>query len=159
MIEFISIREEVEQNLINKSEKVDIQECDSVARIHFTHKPGLKLVPNKNDNLGVYCGQLRGLSKRVKDRNNVVKCENKLQRLGFIDYINDLSSEQKSKMENSEVQYFITWRPVWNNNSVTTPCRLVFEASQLTSSGYSLNSIVDKGRDNMNKLVEIRISV
>ena len=60
----------------------------------------------------------------------------------------------KSEIQ-SQIKHFIPWRAVWNNNSVTTPCRLVFDASQATSSGYSLNDLLAKGRNNMNKLVEI----
>ena len=68
-----------------------------------------------------------------------------------------MSCKQRSMIENSEVKNFIAWRAVWNHNSVTMPCRPVFDASQPTSSGYSLNSILAKGRNNMNKLVEIFI--
>jgi hypothetical protein len=46
---------------------------------------------------------------------------------------------------------------VWNGNSISTPCRLVFDASQATNTGYSLNDIVAKGTNNMNKLIEIII--
>ena len=46
---------------------------------------------------------------------------------------------------------------MWNTNSLSTPCRLVFDASLTTSSGYSLNSILANGRNNMNKLVDIMI--
>ena len=55
------------------------------------------------------------------------------------------------------VQNFIPWRAVWNSNSISTPCRLVFDASQPTASGTSLNDILAKGKNNMNKLVEIVI--
>ena len=46
---------------------------------------------------------------------------------------------------------------VWKNNSVSTPYRLVFDASQISSTGYSLSDILAKGRNNLNKLVEIVI--
>ena len=42
-----------------------------------------------------------------------------------------------------------------NENSLSTPCRIVFDGSQITSSSYSLNDLLAKGRNNMNKLVEI----
>ena len=54
-------------------------------------------------------------------------------------------------------QYFIPWKAVWNGNSISTPCRLVFDASQPTSIGLSLNDIVAKGKNRMNKLVGIII--
>ena len=46
---------------------------------------------------------------------------------------------------------------MWNGNSVSTPCRLVFDAPQKTNSEYSLNSLLANGRNNMNKLVEVVI--
>ena len=53
------------------------------------------------------------------------------------------------------IRNFILWRAVWNRNSVSTPCRLVFDTSQPTSSGASPNAILTKGKNKMNKLVEI----
>ena len=55
------------------------------------------------------------------------------------------------------IQNFIPWRAVWNGNSISTPCRLVFDTSQPTASGTSLSDILAKGKNNMNKLVEIVI--
>ena len=55
------------------------------------------------------------------------------------------------------IQDFIPWRAVWNSNSISTPCCLVFDATQPTVSGTSLNDILEKGKNNMNKLVEIVI--
>ena len=57
----------------------------------------------------------------------------------------------------SDVQNFIPWRAVWNGNSVSTPCHIIFDASQQTASGTSLNDILANGKNNMNKLVEIVI--
>ena len=80
-----------------------------------------------------------------------------MQQLGFVDVLEDLTVEQQQKIKNSELQYVIPWRAVWNQNSLITPCRLVFDAPQATDSGYSLNSISAKGRNNMNKLIQILI--
>ena len=60
-------------------------------------------------------------------------------------------------LKNSPIQTFIPWRVVWKVNSVSTPYRLVFDASQISNTGYSLSDILAKGRNNMNKLVEIAI--
>ena len=46
---------------------------------------------------------------------------------------------------------------MWNEKSVSTPCRLVFDASQGTKGGCSLNSLLAKGANSLNKLVEILI--
>ena len=55
------------------------------------------------------------------------------------------------------VHNYIPWRAVWNKNSRITPCRIDFDASNVTDSGYSLNDILAKGRNNVNKLVKIFI--
>ena len=119
--------------------------------------PENKLNPNRNK-LKVYTSQVTRLDKNQKDKNDVIMSEQKLQTMGFADFFENLSSSQKIKINESKIQYFIPWKAVWNTNSLSTPCRLVFDASLPTSSGYSLNSILAKGRSNMNKLVEIMIA-
>ena len=156
-IEFVSIQEEIEQDIINKSVVLDIENRSVVAKLPFIEDPLQKLLPNKHKALAVYKSQLRKLEKSPIDKNDVIKSEKKLQDLGFVDFIDDLTVEQQQKIECSKIQYYIPWRPVWNQNSLSTPCRQVFDASQATDSGYSLNSILAKGRNNMNKLVQILI--
>ena len=60
-------------------------------------------------------------------------------------------------LRSSPIQNFIPWSCVWKDNSLSTPCRIVFNASHPTDSRVSLNDILAKGRNNMNKLVEILI--
>ena len=86
----------------------------------------------------------------------VIRSERKSHDLGFVEFIKELSDEQKSKIDNSQVQYFIPWRAVWNGNSVSTPCRLVFDASHKIKD-ISLNNLLAKGRNIMNRLVEVAI--
>ena len=54
-------------------------------------------------------------------------------------------------IESSDAKYFIPWRAVWNQKSVSTPCRRVFDASQGMRSGCSLYSLL---ANSMNKLIE-----
>ena len=97
------------------------------------------------------------LNKHPKDKQDVIDSEKKLQQLGHVDFLKNLPSTTQQILQQSSIQNFIPWRAVWKTNSLSTPCRLVFDASQPTSSGYSLNSILAKGRNSMNKLVEIMI--
>ena len=60
-------------------------------------------------------------------------------------------------LQEHPVQNYVPWRAVWKENSLSTPCRVVFDASNNTGSGFSLNDILVKGRNNMNKLVEMFI--
>ena len=156
-IEEISIREEVEQDVINQSVKVDLQNRTTIARLPVMHNPVIKLHPNKDKALKVFNQQLKKLNKNQKDKDDVIKSEEKLQKLGHVDYVKNLSLELQEMLRNNKIQNFIPWRAVWKETSISTPCRVVFDASQATSSGFSLNDILAKGRNNMNKLVEIVI--
>ena len=69
-------------------------------------------------------------------------------------YVRKLKPEQQEMSRRSEIQNFLPWRAVWNGSSISTLCRLVFDASQPTASGWSLNDILAIGKKNMNKLVE-----
>ena len=154
-IENISIREEVEQDLIDKSVQVNPGNRCTTAKLPFIHNPMVKLSNNKDIALKIYNQQLRKLNKNLQDKANVITSENKLQRLGHVDYVQNLSQEQQRMLSEAEMKYYIPWRAVWKQNSISTPCRVVFDASQITNTGYSLNDVIAKGRNNMNKLVEI----
>ena len=72
--------------------------------------------------------------------------------MGFVEYIRNLPSDIQVMLQKNPIKYFIPWRAVWKGNFISTPCRVVFDASQATSSGYSPNDILAKGRNNLNKL-------
>ncbi|MCH2406210.1 MAG: hypothetical protein MK200_08470, partial [Nitrosopumilus sp.] len=156
-IELISIREEVEQDIINKSISVDVHAGITTARLPLLDNPVLKLAPNKDKALAIYRNQVRRLNRNETDKRDVITSEGKLQYLGHVDYVRNLPPDQQKMLNDSPIQHFIPWRSVWNRNSLTTPCRIVYDASHPTSSSYSLNDILPKGRNNMNKLLEIVI--
>ena len=100
----------------------------------------------------------------MKKRNNhpsdmeqVIQSEKKLQDLGHVDFVSNLPDHLQTMLKNCPIQNFIPWQAVWKDSSIRTPCRLVFDASQITDTSYSLNDIIARGRNNMNKLVEIVI--
>ncbi|XP_066917473.1 uncharacterized protein [Clytia hemisphaerica] len=115
------------------------------------------LVPNRSKALKVYNQQVSKLNRHPEDKSDVLESQRKLQRLGHVDYVNNLPKDQQDQLSSNAIQNYIPWRAVWKLSSLTTPCRIVFDASQPTSSGYSLNSILAKGTNGMNKLVEIFI--
>ena len=155
-IELISIQDEHEQHLIDKSVQVDVHKGITFASLPFKESPK-ELSPNKFQALSVYKSQVRKLSRNPQDREDVIKSEQKLQNLGFVDFVSNLSENQQRMLNRSVYQNYIPWRAVWNVNSISTPCRLVFDASQIASSGRSLNRLLAKGKNNMNNLVEIVI--
>ena len=98
------------------------------------------------------------LSKESKDREDAIKSEAKLvQELGFVDYVDNLMEDQQKKLKENPIQNYIPWSVVWKASSLSTPCRVVLNASLPKESGKSLNDIFTKGKNNVNRLVEIII--
>ena len=115
-IDAVSIQEEVGQAMIQRALRVDIDECRSRSKLSFVMAdPDRMIMPNEHDALNVYREQIRSLSTRPNDRLAVIEYEKKLQELGC---------------RGSDARYFIPWRAVFNERSPSTPCRLVFDASQ-----------------------------
>ena len=156
--ENISIKEEVEQNLINNSIKIHKDASEITRKLPFIHDPQVKLAPNKEKAMEVYQQQLRKLNKveNAKDKEDVINSEKKLQNLGFVDYVRNLPIHIQQKLQ-TQIRHFIPWRAVWKPGSISTPCRVVFDASSPTPTGFSLNDIIAKGRNNLNSLQEIAI--
>jgi hypothetical protein len=125
--------------MINKSVIVDIKIREPTARLLLLHSPSSKLSYNRNKALAIYQQQIKKLSKNPQDKADVIKSESKLQALQHVDYTKNLTKDQQKMLEDHPIKYFIPWRAVWKSNSVSTPCRIVFDASQATSSGLSLN--------------------
>ena len=125
----------------------------------FTADPTSRLSNNKYKALKIYKQQLDKLNKpcNLKDKDDIITSEAKLQQLGFVDYFKNLPSNLQSMLQNHAIQHYIPWRAVWKGNSISTPCRVVFDASHPTASGFSLNDLLAKGRNNLNKLQEIVI--
>ena len=156
-VEEISILEEVQQNVINRSVTVDLENCETRAYLPFMKDPVNRLSPNEHIAMKVYRQQTRELSKKPKELQDTIESEGKLHQLGFVGWFDDLTEEEKTIIMNSPLLHFFPWRVVWNLNSVSTSCRLVFDASMKTNREYSINDLLAKGRNNMNKLVQIAI--
>ena len=136
---------------------MDIHRGVAVAKLPLTSDPAIKVSPNKERALTVFKSQVKKLQKNDCDKEDVIASELKLQFRGHVEYVKNLTIEQQNVLKSHPIQNFIPWRVVWKENSVTTPCRVVFDASMPTASKYSLNDILAKGRNNLNKLVEIFI--
>ena len=74
-----------------------------------------------------------------------------------MDYVENLINEEQKKSFSSKLLYILLWRAVWNTNYISTPCRPVFDGSHPTKTGFSLNDRLAKGKNTMNKLLEIVI--
>ena len=151
----LSVREEVEQHAIIKTVTVLPEERQTVASLPLIGDPAIKLTPNEHIARKAYDRVVAKLSKNEERRRAAIKSEAKLQDLGFVDYVKNLSPDIQKELAESGVQNYIPWNVVFKEDSLSTPCRIVFNASMPTDTGYSLNNILAKGQKTLNKLLEI----
>ena len=156
-IEYVSLREEVEDDIVKKSVKVDPETGKCTALLPLTCDPKVKLAPNRNNALKVYNRVVRSLAGSDENRKAVIASEEKLQKRGKVEWVANLPAEIQEALRTNPIQNYIPWRVVHNENSVTTPCRLVFDTSAPTPSRFSLNDILALGHKSLNKLVEVFI--
>ena len=76
----LSIKEEVEQDLIEQSVEVNIERCETIAKMPLLCDPSVKLHPNRHKALKTYKQQLKNHANNLKE---IIKSEEKLQRLGY----------------------------------------------------------------------------
>ena len=153
-IDVISIQEEIESEIVENCVQIDEEKGEVVAKLPFVVNPDVRLQPNENMARKVYNSQVRNLSRKPEDKQAAILFEGKLQDLGFVDYIRNLTPEQREMIFSAVSRYFIPWRFVFNENSISTPFRLVFDASQGEN---SINSMLAKGENNMNSFVGVII--
>ena len=157
-VDMISVQEELEQELIERSVTIDVDRCEARAKLPFLADPSERLKSsNESQAYRVYQSQVKKLQLKPDERKAVIESEQKLQDLGFVDYFDNLTAAEKVMITTSVVIYLIAWRVVWNLKSLSTPCRLVFDASLAPRDGSSLNSILAKGANSLNNLIEILI--
>ena len=108
-IEYTSIQEEVEQDLINRSVTVDIEKGQTIARLPFIKDPLHRLSPNEKVALKIYKSQVRKLENCPEDQDEVIKSGKKVQELGFADFYERLTDEQKWVISKSSIKHFIPW--------------------------------------------------
>ena len=153
--EAISIREEVENDIIKRSVRFDQDNQKTIAKLPLIADPAIRLSPNAGIARKVYDSVVKRLNKNPTDKASVIKAEKKLHDRGFVGYVSDLSEEQRKVFENSAVKNFLPWRVVFKSGSLSTPVRPVFDASMPTPSGESLNDLLAKGSNKMNMLIEM----
>ena len=80
-IECISIQEEVEQAVIDKSVTVNLELGYTQAKLPFLTNPKYRLKTNDNIARSIYFGQVRKLNENPQGKEDVLKAENKLHDL------------------------------------------------------------------------------
>ena len=128
-IQYSSIKEEIEQDIIDQSITTDVQTGKAEAKLPFIENPKNKLIPNKYKALAIFNSELKQLNRNEYRKFQVMESEAKLQKLSFVDFVRNLTPEQQKKLRENPIQNFILCYVVWKENSISTPCRIMFNAS------------------------------
>ena len=154
ILEEVSFKEEAEQALIDASIELVVEEKKLLAELPFIENPATSLTANRFIAEKVLKCQMDLFSKRPDMKEDTIRSHNKLVARGYVKKEEDLTHAEKRVLEKfAGPGYYIPWRIVHNEGSLSTPCRMVFDASSKTPGGNSLNGILAKGK---NKLVKLQ---
>ena len=152
-LEAISFKEEAEQALIEQSVQLDPSTNTLWATLPFIEDPQQQLKPNRFIAEKVLKAQLDLFTRNPGMRDDTIKSHQKLVDKGHVISEKELTKEYREAMGKLPGEgYFIPWRTVYNDGSLSTPCRLVFDASSKTPGGESLNGVLAKGQNRLAKL-------
>ena len=153
-VESISLKEEREQHQIEESVTHDPIRNKLTAKLPFTLPPEGNLSPNRFIAEKVLQSQLRMVAKNENTREEVVMAHEKLASKGYVVPLESLPIDIQAQVTTPpNPHYYIPWRTVAKPGSISTPHRIVFDASATTPGGESLNSILAKGA---NRLLNIQ---
>ena len=153
--EKISLKQEYEQNLIKQSVHIDDEKGMAIARLPFKADPTQFLADNyhvAHKRLNNICNKY---SKDQDVKNKILAGLDKLRSKGHVKYYEDLNAEQISMLDNASSSYVIPWDVQFKGNSLSTPVRIVLDASSKTSTGYSLNDVLAVGVPNLVMLMDV----
>ena len=149
--EYISLKEEMEMDLIDKSVELDLEKKQITCTLPLKGDERQYLSCNYSQAKKILDQQVRQYGKDNTTREMIIKAFEKLFSNGHAAFLEDLSAEELESFKRKEIQYFIPWRVAFSD-SVTTPARPVLDASSKTwtrqdgSGGKSLNDLVCQGK-------------
>ena len=157
-LEEVSFLEEREQSLIEQSVSFDPQTKTVSATLPFTKPPEIELQDNKEAAEKVLNSQLKKLLKDPAAKETVLESHQKLVSNGYSKSFDELTPEEQNIIKNCPGSYYLPWRYVVKASSPTTPCRVVFDASMRTKTGKSLNCILAKGLNKLEKILALHLN-
>ena len=152
-LEMMSLKEESEQYLIEQSVKFDPEAGKLIAKLPFILEPSEHIKPNRFIAEKIFQSQMRKISSDQQLREGVLGAFEKLASREYVCELSSLPESVQSMIrEPPEPAYFIPWRFVHKESSISTPVRLVFDASSTTPGGESLNTCLAKGQNKLTKI-------
>ena len=152
-LESASFKEENEQHLIESSVRYNASEKRLVSTLPFIAPPKDNLFPNRFMAQKVLDSQMKKVSASDDAKMDILESFEKLSSRGFLLPVSALdTSTKKLVYDDTDAGYYIPWRTVYKEASLSTPCRLVFDASSRTPGGTSLNEVLAKGENRLSNI-------
>ena len=153
----MSLKEEREQSMIDDAVTFDPEKRKLVSTLPFIADPEVNLKPNRRVAECILNSQLKISSSSEQIKLDVLAAHDKLRNRGFVVKLSQLSQELQAlvDIDGDGAHYYIPWRMVWKPTSLSSPGRMVFDASSATPGGTSLNVILAKGENRLSKLFHI----
>ena len=147
----VATTEHYEEIQIRNSIKYDPIKEKFSAPLPLKSDPESCLAPNDNHAKQMYYKMAKSLNNNQNEKKVILDSFNKLIELGYVKKLADMDSATQADVLSKQC-YFIPWQVVYKSSSVTTPCRIVLNASSVTKSGKSLNNLLCKGAPKLNML-------
>ncbi len=149
----ISLQEQMEQDIIDKSVTIDLQNQQVLVDLPFISDPD-KILSAKhggNNNYNQARKVYNSVCKSSSDETKVMirTAHEDLVNKGFMKKITDLPQDQQDMINNSKFCHFMPWRAVLKESS-STPLRMVVDPSMT-----GLNLCLAKGENKMKKITDI----
>ena len=155
LLEETSLLEEAEQALIEQSVWLEPETRRLVCRLPFVKDPIASLVDNRQQAERIFESQLRTFARNSAMKEAVLAAHEKLLSRGHVAAVQDLEEEDKRAFEATAGSYVLPWSCVAKADSVSTPFRVVFNASFRTRTGDSLNTVLAKGANKLPLIVSL----
>ena len=158
--ERISLREELEDDAIRQSVKIDFSKKKISAILPLRGEEEEYLSNNRVVALKVLRSQCKKVLKDEEAKKTVVKSFKKLLDNNYAVRLSDLPEDLMGQMLEKPVQHYLPWRVVYKE-SISTPCRTVMDASSRTpvtdegKGGRCLNDLCMKGKVNTLNLLNM----
>ena len=156
-VEAVSLQEEIEQAMIESSVWLDLGDAVLRCKLPFTKDPVTHLADNRKAADRMFSSQLKAISRNPAMKEAVIKAHDKLLSKGHVCRVDELTPEAREIFNTTKGGYVIPWSCVTKLESVSTPYRIVFNASHKTKSGESLNSILAKGSNRLPHIFQLLV--
>ena len=149
LLEEASLQEEAEQALIEASVWMEPDRGRLLCRLPFVKDPVVALEDNRQQAERIFASQMKSFEKNPAMKQAVIAAHDKLLSKGHVAAVDDLPPEERKTFDATRGSYVLPWSCVSKEDSVSTPYRVVFNASFKTRSGESLNTVLAKGANRL----------